>query len=113
MIDLDGLLDRWAADEERFRTYGQDATADVIARCRADLAGWWQERMYEGITLEEGAAYSGLSPGTIGNKVRAGEIPNVGRKHAPRVRRCDLPAKPSGTRNHREAIDLADRILRQ
>jgi hypothetical protein len=110
MIDPGDLLQRWHADEERLRAYGQDSVADVVQRCRLDLAGWWRERQFDLLTLEEASAYSGLARGTIGNKVRAGEIPNAGDKNRPRVRRCDLPARPPGP-NGRPHLDLADTIL--
>lgn len=113
MIPPTDLLERWLADEERFRNYGQHAVADVIERCRSGLAAWWRERELDELTLEEAATYSGLAYGTLSNKVRAGEIHNVGRKNAPRVRRCDLPAKAPGPPGGRtDVIDLAERILR-
>lgn len=112
MIPPTDLLDRWTSDEARFREYGQDATADVIARCRSELAGWWREHELEALTLEEAAGYSGLAYGTLQNKVGRGEILNVGEKHRPRIRRCDLPAKAPGPPDRdSEALDLADRII--
>ncbi|CAN5241914.1 hypothetical protein BH18GEM1_BH18GEM1_08250 [soil metagenome] len=110
MIAPTGLLDRWTADEARFRAYGQDATADVIARCRAELSEWWRERQLDELGLEAAAAYSGLAYGTLSNKLRSGEIPNAGDKHRPRVRRCDLPTRAPGLPGAPD-LDLADAIL--
>ena len=110
MIDPGDLLKRWHDDEERFRAYGQDPIADVIQRCRSELAEWWRERQFDVLTIEEASAYSGLAPGTIGNKIRAGEIPNAGDKHRPRVRRFNLPARAPGP-SGRLRLDLADTIL--
>ncbi len=112
MIDLSDLLARWTGDEARFRDYGQDEVADVIARCRSDLAEYAREWQLEALTLEEAAAFSGLARGTLSNKIARGELPNAGSKGRPRVRRGDLPMKPPGSPGRGEAIDLADRILR-
>jgi hypothetical protein len=108
---LGALLDRWGQDEQRFRDYGQDAPANVLAQCRSDLSGWWREYQLETLTLDEAAAYSGLSAGTLGNKIRSGELANAGRKHAPRVRRCDIPMKALG-RPDQAGLDLAGKIIR-
>jgi hypothetical protein len=69
--------------------------------------------MLEELTYDEAAEYSGLAAGTIGNKVRAGEIENVGRKNAPRVRRCDLPAKAHGSPEQEDIEDIDELIVRR
>src|SRR5688572_27208713 len=96
MIPPTEILDRWRADEERFRNYGQQAAADLLGRCRSELAAWWRERELDLLTLGEAAEYSGYSRGTLGNKIHKGEIRNAGSKHRPRVRRCDLPTRAPG-----------------
>jgi hypothetical protein len=110
MIDPSDLLNRWQADEECLEAYGAREAAEALRRCRSDLSTWWRERQLDLLTLEEASAYSGLASGTIGNKLRAGEIPNAGDKHRPRVRRCDLPARPPGPSGVPH-LDLADTIL--
>lgn len=111
MIDPRDLLERWAADEARFRLYGQDAAADVLARCRGDLETWWRERQLDTLTLEQAAEHSGLAAETIRKKIAAGEIPNAGRKGAPLAFRRDLPTKAAGRPRHSDAIDFADEII--
>jgi hypothetical protein len=107
------LLDRWQGDELRLRSLGLHQAADQAACYRSELAAWWRERLLDELTLEEAAHYSGYSYGTLSNKIRAGELHNVGRKNAPRIRRCDLPAKaPGPPSGGAEVIDLAERILR-
>jgi hypothetical protein len=50
----------------------------------------------DALTLKQAARLTGLTAGHLGDLVRAGKIPNAGRKHAPRIRRSDLPAKVTG-----------------
>lgn len=47
----------------------------------------------EALTLEQAAAESGLSAETLRKKVARGDLPNAGRRHAPRVKRGDLPSR--------------------
>lgn len=47
------------------------------------------------LTLTEAAAVSGYSADHLGRLVRDGTIRNAGRPNAPRIRRGDLPVKPS------------------
>src|SRR6059036_510536 len=47
----------------------------------------------ETLTLVEAAALSGYSADHLGHLVRHGQLRNVGRKNAPRIRRADLPLK--------------------
>lgn len=47
----------------------------------------------EALTLEQASAESGLSPETLRKKLARGELPQAGRRHAPRVRRGDLPGR--------------------
>jgi hypothetical protein len=105
------LLNRWAQELETLRRCGAAQAAATREQDLRELREWWRERQLDQLTLEEAAAYSGFSVGTIGNKVRAGEIPNAGTKGRPRVRRCDLPARAPGPPGHGATIDLADRIL--
>jgi hypothetical protein len=46
------------------------------------------------LTVPEAARESGYSADRLKELIREGKIPNAGRKHAPRIRRGDLPRKP-------------------
>lgn len=72
MIHPRDLTERWQADEEVMRSYGQAGPADVLKKCRQDLEFWWRERELDCLTLAEAAEYSGLHPGTIQKKVASG-----------------------------------------
>lgn len=47
------------------------------------------------LSLRQAAAESGYHEDSLGRLVRQGKIPNVGRLHAPKIRRRDLPKRPS------------------
>jgi hypothetical protein len=60
----------------------------------------------EALTLVEAAKESGYSADHLGRLVRAGDIENVGRAHAPKIRRRNLPRKP-GTSLTRQPVPLS------
>jgi hypothetical protein len=43
------------------------------------------------LTLGQAAAESGYSEDHLGRELRLGRVPNAGKRHAPRIRRADLP----------------------
>lgn len=88
------LLGRWERDEARLRELGQTQLADFSKCCQTELREWWREFQLEELTLEEAAAYSGLSYDALRKKVATGKIPNEGVKGRPRIRRGDLPMRP-------------------
>lgn len=75
-------------------------------RIEAIYRSWWTETL----TLHAAAEEQRIPYWKTQKLVAQGRIPNVGRKHAPRVRRCDL-YEPPGPRAH--GPDLAARILGQ
>ena len=48
------------------------------------------------LSLEAAARESGYSSDHLGRLVKSSQLTNHGRKHAPKVRRGDLPRKPPG-----------------
>ena len=48
------------------------------------------------LTLTEAAAEGGYAVDTLSRMIRDGRLANVGRKHAPRIRRSDVPRKGGG-----------------
>jgi len=59
------------------------------------------------LTLRDAARESGYTADHLGRLVRNGTLPNVGRKHSPRVRACDLPRKPAAATFSRSAVARA------
>lgn len=47
----------------------------------------------EALTLGEASRESGVPAETLRKQIASGRVPNAGRKHAPRVRRADLPRR--------------------
>jgi hypothetical protein len=78
-------LRRWAAAE---------GAAVALERAADELEASLRSASDETLTLAEAARESGYSADHIGREVARGHIPNAGRRHAPRVRRADLPRKP-------------------
>lgn len=75
----------WAAAE---------GAACALERAAAELERALQHRADEVLTLGEAAEASGYSADHLGRLLRQGTLRNVGRTHAPRVRREDVPQKP-------------------
>lgn len=87
------LANRYRNDSELFLHYGQHGPAAVLERVAKDLESEREVYESEPLTLEEAVQESGYSYSTLQRKVANGEIPNVGGKRAPRIRRGDLPFK--------------------
>jgi hypothetical protein len=102
------LAQRWREEATLLRRRAAEVQAEVMESCAADLETWARERDLEGLTLDEAVAESGYSYSSLQKRVQAGELQNIGRKGAPRVRRGDLPHKaaPKPTGN-----GIADLVL--
>lgn len=94
---LRSLADRWRTEAETLARYGDDRGA-IVARLHADqLEEAAAEIAAETLTLSEAAAESGYSERRLRELLTSGEIPQAGRKGAPRIRRGDLPKKAGTT----------------
>ena len=85
------LPDRWREKADKYEGDGALVRADALLRRMANelteaLDRWWLEEL----TLEQAAEEKGRSYDTIQRRVASGDLPNVGRRHRPRVRRADL-----------------------
>lgn len=89
-------------DEALFRRRGLAEPAALVGSIADELEGEATRRLDEPLTLREAAETSGYSYGSLEHMVRQGVLPNAGEKGRPRVRRRDLPRKPSG---HRSGIN--------
>jgi hypothetical protein len=83
----------WRDQATDLRSWGADAQALVLERVASELEAAFAQQNDETVTLTEAARISGYHPDHIGRMVRDGDIPNAGRKHAPRVRLGDVPRK--------------------
>lgn len=92
---LAALAARWREDAEQLqRRYEDERVARIFERHAGELEQAIRERDEQLLSLHEAARDSGLSYDHLRHQVAAGVIPNAGRPHAPRIRRCDLPGRP-------------------
>jgi len=96
LSSLRDLADHWHEEADRYSRDDALVRAGALLRRMASelteaLDRWWLEEL----TLEQAAEERGRSYDTIQRRVATGDLPNVGRKHRPRVRRADLYRKGS------------------
>jgi hypothetical protein len=84
--------DRWRSRAEELRPYAAPA-AEAFVRAAFELEEAMREAADEELTLAEAARESGYSERRLRELVKDGDIPNAGRKGAPRLRRADRPRK--------------------
>lgn len=94
MIPSD-LVTSWREEAARLRArYGDDRLAQLCETHAAELETAIIGSATDLLNLQQAARASGYSADRLSRLVREGKIPNFGRKHAPRVRRGDLPIRP-------------------
>jgi hypothetical protein len=79
------------------REWGASAHAQVLEHALDRLEEALAVQDDVTLNLQEAAAESGYSAEHLGRLVREAKLPNAGRPNAPRIRRCDLPRKPTKT----------------
>ncbi len=89
------LASRWRTEAEIFERRGAANQAATLKSCADELEQWMRERELEKLTLVQAAKESGYGYSALQKMVADGRLPNVGEKNRPRMRRCDLPRKPS------------------
>src|SRR2546427_4781620 len=92
------LLALWQQRADFLQQYGDPNSARLWRLAAVELERALETFGAETLTLAEAAKASGYSPDYIRKQIAAGDLPNAGRKNAPRVRRGDLRAKPQGGR---------------
>lgn len=86
------LPSTWRTRAEELEPYAP-AAAEAFRRAASELEEATREAASEALTLAQAAKASGYAPRTLREKLASGELPNAGRKHAPRIRRGDLPMR--------------------
>jgi hypothetical protein len=69
------------------------AAAAAFERAAGELEDAIVRERDELLSLPQAAIESGYSRDNLARQIRAGTLPNAGRRHAPRIRRGDLPRK--------------------
>ncbi len=87
------LLRLWNERADFLQEYGDANGARLWRLAAVELERALEAFGAEALTLAEAEQVSGYSARYIGKLIAAGEIPNAGRKNAPRVRRADLRVK--------------------
>lgn len=90
---MNDLVTSWRAEAEKLRRRGADGHATLLESVADELDARLRAVEHETVNLTDAARVSGYSADWLGQMIRAGEIPNAGRKHAPRIRLMDLPRK--------------------
>ena len=92
-----GLADRWTAEAASLERWGDERGAAILRLCADELTAAKRAQDDEELTITQAAAASGYSADHLRSLVATGEIQNAGRKGSPRIRRKDLPRKPTAT----------------
>jgi hypothetical protein len=87
------LAAQWRERAALLREYGDGNTARLWLIAAKELEQAIQAAGEETLSLTDAARLSGFTADHLGQLVKRGKIRNAGRPGAPRIRRCDLPAK--------------------
>ncbi len=87
---LQSLAAAWRDEADLLRRRGLEREARMVESFASDLEQRLREWELQALTLEQAATELGLKYDTVQRRVACGELPNAGRKGAPRVRRCHL-----------------------
>ena len=91
---LETLPDTWRARAQQMQDWGSgEDLARAWELAAIELEQSLRQQQDETLNLKDAARESGYSADHLGELVREGMIPNVGRRNAPRIRRADLPIK--------------------
>ena len=92
---LGDLPTAWRERADFLNQYGDPNAARLWVLVAVELERALAAFGAETMTLTEAARETGYTAGHLGGLVKRGRIPNAGRTRAPRVRRADLPIKPT------------------
>lgn len=102
---LAALAVQWREEADRLRVrYQDEARARMLDLCAGELETALRDDAHRLVTLDEAAELSGFQADSLRKMVTRGELPNAGRKGAPRFRVADLPKK-SGAAKPASAYD--------
>lgn len=102
------LVAKWSERREEWRALGVHLDGEkVAAEILTDLRALTTE---DTVTLAEAAAIGGYSVDHLQRLVRRRTIANAGRKHAPRLRRSDVPIKPGNVTPGLPHLGAADQL---
>jgi hypothetical protein len=101
------------ADAATLRHYGDVRGAELIDRLLESLEAVIQEGDAELLNLTQAAHLCGYSTDQLRRLIRAGKLPDYGRRGAPRVRSVDLPRKAGALPQEPSRLQLRGAERRQ
>jgi hypothetical protein len=107
------LSAKWRIDAELLASYGAEALANVARRHANELERAVREMGDDALDLATAAQESGYSRDRLRHMIASGELPNAGKRGAPRIRRGDLPIKRRSTGAGFNADATAQHLLRR
>ena len=111
MNTLESLSERWLADAGVLEGAFDKRGASLFRLHASQLKEALRESADEVLTLSEASAESGYSESRLRHLIAAGDLPQAGERGRPRVRRGDLPSKP--TKNDQSGTESeVDEIVR-
>jgi hypothetical protein len=115
MDALNALATAWRDRAGQLRAWaGAEGAARAWQAAAVELETAIREAAGETLTLSDAARESGYAPRTLRQMVAEGKLPNAGRRNAPRIKRADLPRRPSkATATGYDAAADAARLLRR
>jgi hypothetical protein len=97
----------WSERAAQLKPYAP-AAAQAFETAAVELEQALAAADSETLTLIEAARLSGLTRGHLGDLIRAGKLPNAGRKGKPLIRRADLPAFRKPEQKPRRSVGAAE-----
>jgi hypothetical protein len=91
-VTLAELRAHWLSEAEHLRPFNAGASA-AFEQAARELEGVVGEMERQTLTLEEAARESGYHADSLRHMIASGDLPNAGRKGAPRIARKDLPKR--------------------
>lgn len=79
---------------DQLRQFGAEEAAGGAQEALDRVAEEIRDGLDDKLTIQQAADATGYSADSLRRHVREGTIPNAGEKHAPRIRRRDLPRRP-------------------
>jgi hypothetical protein len=98
------LVTRWLSEAEHLRPYNAGA-AHAFETAAHELEAALREVEGEALTLQQASRESGYSADHLRHLIAANQLPNAGKRGAPRIARKDLPKRAG--RAQRSAYDPA------
>lgn len=104
------LLERWGRRAQELEAAGAPDIARILNQLLDEVQDTLDRAGEETVNLTEAASLGGYHPDTLGRMIREGQLENVGRRHAPKLRLRDVPVKPG---RHGAQDALVSRWVRQ